>query len=246
MPDPFEVEGFGGAVKQLDVLAEFFIERIAEDAFELFVLQIQFLALNVLLAVGGAGAGEVEDFLLAAVVDPFEVLAAADRPVDRDGADAKLLFDLVQQVKGVAGLSVHLVDEGENRDIPHDADLEELAGLGLDALRRVDDHDGRVGGHQGAVGVLREVLVAGGVEDVDAVSLEVKLHDRAGDRDAALLLDLHPVGGGGPGVFLALDGARQLDGPAVEQELFGEGGFTGVRVGDDCECTPFFDFFTQG
>ncbi len=46
--------------------------------------------------------------------------------------------------------------------------------------------------------------------------------------------------------FLALDGARQLDGPAVEQELFGQGGFTRVRVRDDCKCTAFFNFFTQG
>ena len=41
------------------------------------------------------------------------------------------------------------------------ADLEQLPGLGLHALGAVDDHDGAVGGPEGAVGVLGEVLMAG-------------------------------------------------------------------------------------
>ena len=48
---------------------------------------------------------------------------------------------------------------------------------------------------RGAVGVLREVLVAGGVQDVDAEALVLELHHGGGDGDAPLLLDLHPVGG---------------------------------------------------
>ena len=46
--------------------------------------------------------------------------------------------------------------------------LEQLDGLGLDALGGVDDHDGGVGSHERTVGILGEVLVAGGVEDVHA------------------------------------------------------------------------------
>ena len=44
-------------------------------------------------------------------------------------------------------------------------------------LARVDDHHGAVGGHQGAVGVLGEVLVAGGVQNVDAEAVILELHD---------------------------------------------------------------------
>ena len=124
----------------------------------------------------------------------------------------------------------------------HGADPEELAGLGLHALGAVDDHDGAVRRHEGAVGILGEVLVAGGVQDVDAVAIVLELHDGAGDGDAALLLDLHPVRRGGfrP---LALDLAGLGDGSAVEQELFRESGLTGVRVGDDGKGPPPGDLF---
>ena len=83
--------------------------------------------------------------------------------------------------------------------------------------------------------------MARGVQDVDAVALVLELHDGRGDRDAALLLNLHPVGGGGPGVFLALHLPGLGDGPSVKEELFGEGGLAGVGVGDDGEGTPAVD-----
>ena len=70
-------------------------------------------------------------------------------------------------------------------------------------------------------------------EDVDAEAAILELHDGGGDGDAALLFDLHPVGGGGTGILLALDNACLGDGTAVEQEFFGQGGFTGVGVGND-------------
>src|SRR5699024_9535621 len=100
-------------------------------------------------------------------------------------------------------------------------------------LGGVNDHDGGVGRHQGTVGVLGEVLVARGIQDVDAVALVLELHDGRGDRNAALLLDLHPVGGGGPAVLLTLDHTGLGDGSAIEQEFFGQGGFAGVGVADD-------------
>ena len=77
------------------------------------------------------------------------------------GLDAQNFFDVLHQLEGVAGLAVHLVDEGEDGNVAQGADLEQLDGLGLDALCGVDDHDSRVGCHQGAVGVLREVLMPG-------------------------------------------------------------------------------------
>ena len=126
----------------------------------------------------------------------------------------------------------------------HGADLEELAGLRLDALGRVDDHDGAVGRHQRAVGVLREILVAGGVEDVDAVALVLELHDRRGDGNTALLLQLHPVGDRVTGRGLALDGAGQLDRAAVEQQLLRQGRFAGVGVRNDREGPPALDLFS--
>jgi hypothetical protein len=49
--------------------------------------------------------------------------------------------------------------------------LEQLAGLFLDSLAVVQKHHGAIRRHQGAVGVLGEVLVARSVEQVDAKCL---------------------------------------------------------------------------
>ena len=179
-----------------------------------------------------------EHFLLLAVVYALEVHAAADRPVHRICADAELLFKLFEKVVGTACLAVHLVDERENGDVPHGADLEELARLRLDALGRVDDHDGAVRRHERAVGVLREVLVAGGIENVDAVAVVFKLEHGRRDGDAALLFQLHPVGDRMARRRLALYRAGELNRPSVEKELFRQCRFARVRVGDDRKRPP--------
>ena len=179
-----------------------------------------------------ARVGEVDDALLLAVVNALKFLAAADGPVDGVGVDAKLTLDLLAQLERVARLTVHLVDEGEDGDMAQGAHAEQLARLRLDALRAVDDHDRAVRRHERAVGILGEVLMARSVENVDAVAAMLELHDGGGHGDAALLFDLHPVGGRRAGA-LALDLAGLRDGPAVEQELFGQRGLTGVGVRND-------------
>ena len=65
---------------------------------------------------------------------------------------------------------------------------------GLDALARVDDHDGGVHGGQHAVSVLGEVLVPRGIQEVDAVARVIELQHGGGHRDAALFFQFHPVG----------------------------------------------------
>ena len=62
------------------------------------------------------------------------------------------------------------------------ADLEQLDGLLLHALGCVDQHDRRVGGDQHAVGVLAEILMAGGVQNVDAEAVVFELHGAGGHR----------------------------------------------------------------
>ena len=99
------------------------------------------------------------------------------------------------------------------------ANLKQFPGLLLHALGRVDQHHGAIRRHQGAVGILAEVLVAGGVQDIDATIVIFKLHDAGRHRDAALLFDFHPVGNG---VFLGLsplDGAGQVNRAAVQQQF---------------------------
>ena len=173
--------------------------------------------------------------LRQSVVDTAEARAVAERPVDRERRDAERALQLVDEFERLARGAVALVHEREDGDAAAAADVEQLARLRLDALAGVDHHDGRVDRGEHAVGVLAEVVVAGGVEQVDAVVVVVELQHRARDGDAALLLELHPVAGGGALVLAGGDGAGQVQGASVEEELLRERGLAGIRVRDDRE-----------
>ena len=218
LADGFHVQ-FPPGGEQLHVVDELLaLGFAAQQVGNLRVIQIHFQLVRPGLAVH---AGEEQQLRLLPVVDALKILAAADGPVHGVGLDAQLPLHLVQQVEGIFRLPIHLVDEGKDGNVPHGADLEELPCLRLHALGTVDDHDGGVRRHQGAVGVLGEVLVARGVQNVDAEALVLELHHRGRNGNTALLLNLHPVGGGGPGILLALDHASLGDGAAVEQKFFG-------------------------
>ena len=179
------------------------------------------------------------------MVDALEVPVGADGPVDRAGADAQHLLQFLHQGERILARAVHLVDESEDRDAPHAADLEQLDGLGLHAARRVQEHHGAVGRDQDAVGVLAEILVTGGIQDVDVVALVAELHGAGRDGDAALLFDLHPVAGGVGRRLAGLDGPGLADGSAVEQQLFGQRCLAGVGVADDGKGAPALHLFFQ-
>ena len=249
-------DGLPMLVAQAKAAEEHFFDRtIADSENERILAQLRREMTNlVLIGMPGSGksavgaalaghAGKEVDVLPAAVIDALELLAAADGPVHGIGLDAELVFQLVEQVERVLRLAVHLVDKREDRDMAHSADLEQLARLRLDALAAVDDHNGGVRRHERAVGILREILMARRIEDVDAEALVLELHDGGGDGNAALLFDLHPVRDGGAGVFLALDRARLRNGPAVEQEFFRQRGFAGVRVRNDRKRPAAADLF---
>ena len=234
---------FAACTEQLHIVDQLLMAALADELRDLRVVQINFHLVRAVLA---GHAGEKDQLAGTAVVYALKLPAGAHGPVAGVGFNAELVFQLVQQFKRVARLTVHFVDKGKDRDMAHGADLEELPGLRLDALCAVNDHDGGVRRHERAVGVLGKVLMAGGVEDVDAEALILELHDGRCDRDASLLLDLHPVGYGGTGIFLALDRARLRDGPAVEQEFFCQGRFTGVGVRNDRKRSAPGDLFFQG
>ena len=162
----------------------------------------------------------------------------SDRPGDRAGADAEHFLDLVQVVERLAPEPVHLVDESEDGDPAAAADLEELAGLGFDAFRAVDQHHRRVGRRQRAVGVLGEILVAGRVEQVDAVPLMLELQHARSDGNPALPFQLHPVGGDVPLRAARLDRAREMNRAAMEQQLFRQRRLARIRMRDDRKRPP--------
>jgi methyl-accepting chemotaxis protein len=153
-------------------------------------------------------------------------------------ANFQHIFDFVEQINRFAAITIQLVDKGENRRVAQAADFHQLDGALFNALGAVNHHQRRIHRRQGAVGVLGEILVTGGVEQVDDVIAVGELHHRRGDGDAALLFQLHPVAGGMASGLAALDRAGQLDRAAEQQQLFGEGGLAGVRVGNDGEGAP--------
>ncbi len=95
-----------------------------------------------------------------ALVDAKEGVAVEDGPGHGVAADAKVCLDIADQLQRRRTHPVALVDKGEDRGPPHPADLEQLAGSLLDTPAVVEQHHRAVGRHQGAVGVLGEVLVA--------------------------------------------------------------------------------------
>ena len=100
-----------------------------------------------------------------------------------------------------------------------------------------------------AVGIFRKIFVTGRVEQVDHALAIRKLHHRTGHRNAALLFQFHPVGSRMAGSFACTNFTGDLYCAAEPQQLFGQRGFTCVRVRDDGESAPpgqfFGDFFFE-
>ena len=80
------------------------------------------------------------------------------------------------------------------------------------------------------------------VQQVEGATGIVECHHRCGDGDAPLPLHLHPIGMGPAHITLGLDRARKIDGAAEQQQLFGQGGFARVGMGDDGEGAALRNF----
>jgi len=179
------------------------------------------------------------------VVHALKALAHADRPGHRRAVNFQDRFDLIQQFQRLAYLAVHLVDVGDDGGVAQAAHFQQLDGLLFHAFRRVDHHDGGVHRGQHAVGVFGKVLVAWGIEQVEHAVAVRELHHRTRHRNAALALDLHPVGGGVTPALARLDRAGHLDRAAEQQQLLGQRGLAGVGVGNDREGAAFLDVARQ-
>ena len=229
--EPLPVEAAIHHVEQLDALLRL------EPKIAFFLLgasRVDDLLGSLVGAAGGACVAN--EVAVGAIDETAEPIGLTDRPVHRHRLEDELLLDLVKQFERVTTRAIPLVDEGDDRDLPIAADLEQFAGLGFDAFRTVEHHDRGVGCREHAVGVLGEVAVARRVEQVQDLLAIGELEHGRGDRDAALLLELHPVRGGGSTIALCLHrpGTAGED-TAVEQELLGERGLARVGMRDDRE-----------
>ena len=78
------------------------------------------------------------------VVKAFKLAAHAHGPVHWADIKRQRISDFVDGLKCRATFTIHLVDEGDDRNAAQAADFEKLAGLRLNTLCGVDDHDGRI------------------------------------------------------------------------------------------------------
>ncbi len=160
-----------------------------------------------------------------------ELVLAADRHLQRDRRDAQAVANHVDHAPVVGAGTVELVDEAEARDgvlvsLPPDR-----LRLWLDPRHAVE-HDHRAVEHaQAPLDLHGEIHVPGCVYQVDAMVVPEAGGGRGGDRDAALLLLLHPVHRRGALVHLA----DLVDLLGVEEDPLRDGGLPRVDVGDDAD-----------
>ena len=172
-----------------------------------------------------------ERLVLDQVDDADEVRLLADRDLDRQRVGAEPVAHGLDGVEEVGAGAVHLVDVGDPRDVVLVGLAPDRLGLRLDAGDGVEERDRAVQDAEAALHLDGEVDVARRVEDVDPVVVPLAGGRGRGDRDAALLLLLHPVHDGSALVDLAhLVGAAGV----VEDSLCGRR-LTGIDVGHDAD-----------
>src|SRR5690606_40197569 len=162
-----------------------------------------------------------------------EVVLGADGDDDGHGVGLEAQLQLVVDLEEVGAGTVHLVDEGQTGHTVLVGLTPHGFGLRLHATHGAIHHAGAVEHAHGAFDLDREVHVARGVDDVDAVFLILVFHagpERGGrgrrDGDAAFLFLFHPVHGGG-----ALVGFADLVvDTGVEQDALGRRGLASVDV----------------
>ena len=183
-------------------------------------------------------------FFLFSVKYPFKVASASDRPVNRAGTDSKHFFNLIQKLVRISCLTVKLIDESENGDMTHHANLEELNRLRLHTLCSVNDHDRTVGCHKRPIGILREILVSRRVQDIDASSVIIKLQNGRSNGNPSLLLNFHPVRNRMLCRLSSLYGSRKIYCPSIEKKFLRQGRFTRIGVRNNRKGSSLLYFFS--
>ena len=191
---------------------------------------------DVVLALGGLAAPDL-GVHLDQVHDTDEVALGADRQLEDQRGRVQLVHDRVDDAVEVRAGAVELVDEAHPRDgvlvglAPHGLRLR------LHAGHAVEHGDGAVEDAQRALDLDGEVDVTGGVDDVDLVLLPPAGGRSRGDRDATLLLLLHPVHRGSAVVDLT----DLVGDTGVEQDALGGGRLAGVDVRHDADVADLLE-----
>ncbi len=150
--------------------------------------------------------------------------------------EADDLLDLLPHALGVRGGEVDLVDDGDDLVVVLDRLIDVRQRLRLDALGRVDDQQRAFARGEAARHFVGEVDVAGGVHQVELVTVPGEPHGLRLDGDPALALDVHVVEHLRVAGHLAVgQAAGRLDQPVGERRL------AVVDVRDDREIADAVD-----
>src|SRR5699024_5394883 len=168
---------------------------------------------------------------LQQVDDALELVLSTDRQLHDQRLRAEAVDDGLHGVVEVRTQLVHLVDEADARDVVLISLTPDLLRLRLNAFLRVENCDSAVQDTQGTLDLNGEVDVTRGIDQVDLVVVPEAGRRGGRNRDAALLLLLHPVHGGCTVVGLA---HLTVD-TGVEEDAFSGGGLTGIDVGHDAD-----------
>ncbi len=134
---------------------------------------------------------------------PAKLELDAERKLEHHRLGAEAILDHLHRYEEVGADLVHLVDEDHPRHAVFVGLTPYRLGLRLYALVGIEQRYRAVEHAQRALDLDGEIHVAGRVDDVDALAVPVSGRRGGGDGDAALLLLLHPVHGGGAVVHLA-------------------------------------------
>ncbi len=170
--------------------------------------------------------------------DALEIGFRADRQLDAYGAPADLGADLLDAAIKIGADLVHLVDENDARHMIFVGLTPYRFRLRLDALIAVEHAYRAVEHAQRAFDLDREIDVTGGIDDVEALAVPEGRGRGGGDRDAALLLLLHPVHGRSAVVHFA-DLMRFA---GIIEDALRRRRLARIDVGHDAEVSVVLDF----
>lgn len=238
--DFFKIEWLTCHIEELKFLKEVLVLLLSEHGLEARIIERGFIDIDDGFTVRAIGV-EDEDFFTDSIVDALEFFAFADGPVHGECLNLEEVFKFFHELKRGASVAVTLVDKGEDGELTHTTDFEELFCLRLDTFGDVNEHDGGVCGSECTVGILGEVGVARRIKEVDLAIEVLELKNRGGNGDTALFFKFHPVTHGVSCGASALHATCEVNCSTVQEEFFCEGCFTRIGVGDDGEGTSAID-----
>ena len=166
---------------------------------------------------------------------------------DQDGVggiQTDRAFDHLFGARNVGALQIDLVDDRNDFEAVIDGQIGIRQSLRFDSLRGVDDEQRAFAGRERARDLVGKIHVAGGVDQVELISLAVVrgIHHAHGvglDGDAALALQVHGI------EHLGLHLARGQRSGQLQQAV-GQRGFAMVDVRDDREVADVLGIHGEG